>query len=272
MEPKIDRVLGVKLPISVGTAMVFESTSFDIKNWSNYLFVNLRTLYRNYVQSYSAADRVRLKEMDFLQTYLNEVAEFERLVLEMSNNRVKPIFYYPTYKSVGKLLPHAERKEYNPDGFDLVEENLWDYIKKNGLMTPFNYEVVDSELPQLISEPITLLSSFVVDLLSAKYFPKVTLLESFTGKLKRRDEWYTKINLYKGKKPLEVKVPFNKFTIQIFGDKSGAFKGAHVSLRNVVREMAEQNHWSPVTSNDKIRYSISKIKDSKLKDLLLKYL
>lgn len=271
MKPKIERVLGVKLPISVGTAMIFESNTFDIRLWSNRLYVNLRTLYRNFVQSYSAADRTKLNEQQFLEDYLNEVAEFERLVLEQSSNRVKPYFYYPTYKSVPRYLPHTELKEYNPDGFDLVEQHLWEYVKRHGLMTPFNYEVIDTELPQ-VNEPITLISSFVVDLLSANRFPKVVLLESFTGKLKKREEWYTKINVYRGKKANDIKVPFNKFTIQVFGDKSGALKGSHISIRNAVREMAEKDHWSPVTSNDKIRYSISKIKDSKLKDLLLKYL
>lgn len=267
---KPERILGAKVPISVGTAMIFESPTFDIRLWPNSLYVNLRTLYRNYIQSFPAAERVKLSEKELLQGYLDEVAEFERLVLEVSKGKVKPFFYYPTYESLSRLLPLSEKKEYNVDGFDLVEQQMWQYVKKHGLMTPFNYTEIDTNLPPN-HEPTLLLSSFVVDLLSAYKFPKLTLLESFTGKIKNRADWYTKINVNKGKSKPTFTVPFNKFTIQIFGDKSGALKGADLQLRSVVRKMAEQDHWSPVTSMDKIKYSISKLKDSKMKELLLKY-
>lgn len=268
---KPERVLGAKILISVGTAMVFESPVFDIRTWPKNLYVNLRTLYRNYIQSFPASERTKLDEKSLLQGYLDEVAEFERLVLEISKGKVNPFFYYPTYTSLSTLLPFSEKKEYNVDGFDLVEQQMWSYVKKHGLMTPFNYVEIDSTLPPS-HEPTLLLSSFVVDLLSVYKFPKLLLLESFTGKIKNRAEWYTKINVNRNKTKPTFTVPFNKFTIQIFGDKSGALKGADLQLRSIVRKMAEQDHWSPVTSMDKIKYSISKIKDSKIKELLLKYL
>ena len=237
----ITRILGGKYPLSVGTALVLECDSFDMRKWPNLLYVNLRTLYRNYVASIPVEQRGLLKPAPFIQDYLNEVAEFERIIKELSHNRIKVFFYYPEYKDLTTVLPYTDFKEYNPDNFDEVEVNLWKHVKQHGLMTPFNYEIVTQGLPPA-NEAVLLLSSFVVDLLSASQFPILFLLESYTGKIKRRQEWYTKINAGKLRKQ-EVTVPFNKFTIQIFGDKSGALKGSDKELRKVVREMAIKDHW-----------------------------
>ena len=268
--PEIYRLLGGTYPISMGTALVLENKDFDIKKWPNMLYINLRTLYRNYVHSIPIEFRAKVKRNRILQEYLEEVSEVERLVKELSNNRVKVFFYYPTYKSLGHLLPKTDKRKYNPDMFDDIELNMWKYIKETKMMTPFNYTEIEQELPKC-HEPTMVLTSFVVDLLSAYNFPVLYLLESFTGKIKRRQEWYTKINASTKKEP-NIIVPFNKFTIQIFGDKSGALTGAELKLRTAVREMALKDHWSPVTSMDKIKHSISKLKDTNLKDLIYKYL
>nr|DAT18078.1 MAG TPA: hypothetical protein [Caudoviricetes sp.] len=267
----MERLLGSKYHISLGTAMVFESPEFDIRKWPNLMYVNLRTLYRNYVHSYPKEMYSSLNTKTFIQMYLDEVSEFERLVKEVSNGRVTTYFYYPRYEQIDRKLPHIEFKEYNPESFDVVELNMWEYVKRQGLVTPFNYDELKGDLPPA-REPVLLLSSFIVDLLSAPNFPMLLLIESFTGKIKKRQEWYTKINFGKGKSAEGVYYPFNKFTMQIFGDKSGALKSAPRELRMLVRSMAKQDRWSPMTTNDRIRYSISKIKDFNLKQLLLSYL
>ena len=266
------RLLGGKYPLSLGTALIFESKEYDIKKWPNLMYINLRTLYRNYVQSYTHEDRLRMHDFrDFLHHYLEEVAELERIIKEESHNRIKVYFFYPHYKRLHHVLPKVEEKEYNPDKFDEVEENMWKHVKRYGLMTPFNYEEIEQELPKA-NEPVIMLTSFVVDLLSAYNFPILYLLESFTGRIKRRQEWYTKINVGKDKIHGNITVPFNKFTVQIFGDKSGALTKADIELRKVVKEMAIKDHWTPLTTMDKIKYSISKLSNAKLKELLFKYL
>lgn len=266
----MERLLGGKYPISLGTALIFEQKDFDITKWPRLLYINLRTLYRNFVASIPVEKRHRIHYPTFVQDYLYEVAEVERIIKELSHNRIQLFFYYPRYKQFDKLLPQAEMKDYNPENFDEIELMLWKYVKQKGLMVPFNYEIVEQELPPA-REPILLLSSFVIDLLSAARFPSITLLESYTGKLKKRPEWFTKLNL-RSTKENPVEIPFNKFTIQIFGDKSGAIQGASRQLRSAVREMAMKDHWTPVTSTEKIKYSISKLKDVEIKKSLSKYL
>lgn len=267
----IPRQIGGKYPLSLGTALIFESPEFDIKRWPNLLYVNLRTLYRNYVASIPKEHYSKIDSIAFTQTFLDEVFNFESIVKEVSSNRVKVYFYYPRYDKFDKVLPKSEKLTYNPDMFDDIEINMWEYVKRSKLMVPFFYEEIGQELPPS-NEPTLLLTSFIIDLLSSHSFPVLYLLESYTGKIKKRQEWYTKIKFGQVKGMDDVTYPFNKFTIQVFGDKSGFIKGSDPNVRRIVREMAKQDHWSPVTGVEKIKYSISKLKDFKIKELLYSYL
>lgn len=267
----VERLLGGSYPISLGSALVFESPVFNIASWPNLIYINLRTLYRNYVASIPKEQYGNIESVSFTQTYLEEVSEIETIIRELSGGRIKIFFFYPRYDKFDKVLPKSERLVYNPDMFDDVELNMWDYVKQQELVVPFFYEEVSQELPPS-NEPTLLWTSFVLDLLSASRFPTLMLLESYTGKIKKRPEWYTKIKFGKFKDADEISYPFNKFMIQIFGDKSGFIKGAEPALRKVVREMAKNDRWSPITGPEKIKYSISKLKDFKLKEILYSYL
>lgn len=266
----MERLLGAKYPISLGTACVLENKDFDMRKWPNLLYVNLRTLYRNYVQSYHRNDYNKIKEMPFMDAYLEEVANFESIIRQLSNQRIRVFFYYPTYSKLKKVLPSTVLKDFTKCGFDEIEDNMWAYVKKHGLMTPFLYKTIDQELPRS-NETVLVLTSFVIDLLSAPNFPTLLLLESFTGRIKKRAEWGSKINVG-GDRNKRLLLPFNPFTIQIFGDKSGALKGADARLRKVVRELAETNHWSPITNMSKIKTAVSMLKDPEIKKQLMKYL
>lgn len=264
---RIERVLGAQYPISVGTALIFESEYFDPRSWPNLFYINLRTLFRNYVASIPTDKRHRVRMEEAMGEFFMEVSEVERIVKEVTNNRVKIFFYYPEYE-LDELLPKINvAVDYNPDEFDDVEVNLWDYADRKKLVIPFFYQKINDGLPAA-SEPILLLSSFVNDLLYVNRFPLVVLIESFTGKMKKRQEWWTKINLGKVKNLSEIKIPFCRFTLQVFGDKSGAFRGQDKEVRKAVRDLAVQCNWTPATTTDKIRSNLSKIKDIEIRNLL----
>lgn len=265
------RLLGGKYLISMGTAMIFESSEFDIRKWPNLMYLNLRTLYRNYVASIPTDYQKHVKVKDMLEDFFKEVAEVETIIKEVSQNRVKVLFYYPRYEHLDKILPEVTVLDYNPGIFDQLELDMWAFAKRNKLMIPFFYTEVKGELPRA-NEPVLLLSSFITDLLSAHLFPALYLIESFTGKIKKRQEWYTKLKVGNVKNKEQIGMPFNKFTIQVFGDKSGAYKGQDRQIRKIVREMAINDHWSPITTKDKIRTSISKINDRDIKKILLELL
>lgn len=262
------RLLGGRYLISMGTAMLFEADSFDPRKWPNLMYLNLRTLYRNYVASIPTEYQRHVKVKEMLGDFFKEVSEVERIIKEVTQNRVKLFFYYPRYEHLDKVLPEVTVLEYNPGIFDQLELDMWAFAKRNELLVPFFYTEVKGELPKA-NEPVLLLSSFVTDLLSAHNFPALYLIESFTGKIKKRQEWHTKINIGNVKNKDQIGMPFNKFTIQVFGDKSGAYKGQDRQIRKIVRDMAVNDHWSAITTRDKIRSSINKIKDYDIKKLLL---
>lgn len=265
------RLLGGRYLISLGSAMIFESPEFDVKKWPNLFYLNLRTLYRNYVASIPTEFHPRVKLVEMLKDFFREVAEVERIIKEVSNNRVKIMFYYPRYEHLDKVLPEVTTLEYNPGVFDQLELDMWAFAKRQELLVPFFYQEVKAEIPAA-REPVLLLSSFVTDLLSASNFPALYLIESFTGKIKRRQEWYTKINIGNVKNKENILIPFTKFTIQVFGDKSGAYRGQDRQIRKIVRDMAVREHWSPLTTKEKIKTSIKKLSDRNIKDLLLSLL
>lgn len=267
----IPRKLGNKYNLSLGTSAIFESPYSEPNKWNNLMYVNIRTLFRNYVSSYDSKDYPRIEDAEFTQLFMDEVAEFERLVKEVTDNRVKTIFYYPKYNNLRKLLPHLERNQYNPSIFDDVEENMWMDIQSNQKWIPFNIEIIDENGFEQSFLDVTILTSFVVDLLQAAKFSSLTLLESYTGKLKKRQEWYTKLKL-PSRKDNPYKVPFNKFTLQIYGDKSGFFKTTDRKMKDLVTTMAIEDNWLPIATLDRVRASIKKLKGYDLKELLYSYL
>lgn len=268
MDISTKRLLGGKYFISMGTAMIFESSEFDIRKWPNLMYLNLRTLYRNYVASIPTDYQKHVKVKDMLEDFFKEVSTVETIIKEVSQNRVKILFYYPRYEHLDKVLPEVTVLDYNPGIFDQLELDIWAFAKRNQMLIPFFYQEVKGELPPA-NEPVLLLSSFITDLLSASRFPALYLIESFTGKIKKRQEWHTKLKIGNVKNIDQIGIPFNKFTIQVFGDKSGAYKGQDRVIRKVVREMAINDHWSPITTRDKIRTSINKLKDHDIKKILL---
>ena len=102
------RLLGGKYFISMGTAMIFESSEFDIRKWPNLMYLNLRTLYRNYVASIPTDYQKHVKVKDMLEDFFKEVSTVETIIKEVSQNRVKILFYYPRYEHLDKVLPEVQ--------------------------------------------------------------------------------------------------------------------------------------------------------------------
>lgn len=266
----LHRLLDNQYNISPGTAGVFNGPYADPSKWQPILYVNIRTLYRNFIASLDLKQPQSVSDNEFIETFLNEVTEFERLVKELTDNRVATLFYYPEYKEIDKRLPHLKRKQYNPSIYDEVEENMWSKLQQEQRFLPINVEFIGEEGFPSNYLDITMLTSFAVDLLEAPKFNTITLLESFTGKLKKRQEWYTKLNLPKSN-DYEYRVPFNKFTLQVFGDKSGFYQRPDIQMRRFVSQMAKEDNWLPIATIERLKASIRKVKGYELKEKLYSY-
>ena len=94
------------------------------------------------------------------------------------------------------------------------------------------------------------------DLLSYSKFKRLDLLESHTGKLKKKNLWYTK---YNNGSELGM-MPFDRVLIQIFGD-SDLFHPMTLQLRNEIIALAKAKHWTFATTKDKINADIRTLKN-----------
>lgn len=261
------------LPLSVGTGLAIDA----IKDLTGYetLWINIRTLWRNLYESVETEHRVSLfngnkptdKAVTAFAATLREEIGFIRSHLAATLGGVR--FYYLGYRDLPKKYPHAILKypstelqiryaEFMDRTLDvLLEADTEQYIEQDK-----GSEIRGEATSSLI------MTHYPTDLLSRFKFKKLRLLESHTGAVKSRSEWYTKLT---DGKELKI-VPFNHFTIQIFGDGGTHFGRYPIKIRKALLELAVQYKWNPTTSEDRIRLSLSRMSDRYAAAQLLKVL
>ena len=95
---------------------------------------------------------------------------------------------------------------------------------------------------------------------------KLELIESHTGAIKPFPLWSSKFS-----GTIKVELPFNAFTLKVFGD-GVHFLGKRPTLKKAVLAQAEADHWTGLTTEDKIRDSLKKIADPTVKAELMELL
>lgn len=68
--------------------------------------------------------------------------------------------------------------------------------------------------------------------------PKVDLIESYWGTVKKKDQFYTKLNGLK-----DIPVPFNSATHQLFGDSTLIAAKAMRGTKKTLLELAQKHNW-----------------------------
>lgn len=258
----VDRVFGAH-QISIGTSLAVEAVTAtgefegkskpDIQKY-NKLLLNVRTLVRNAHGAFEdLKDAVRHETL--LEAIKLDIEAIKEVVSATSPNTLC-VPYFCTYESKRKTFPLAVFKtpqSIKQVAYSGVEEELYKTIEESieGLV------VFDTELSG--SDDTLIVTHMPQDLLSVKKFPKLSLLESHTGKIKNRTEWYTKLN---GKDP---NVPFNRVFLQLFGD-GVMFTPQDLKVRRVVRKIAAEHNWNQTTTKDKINYSFQRANEPNVKD------
>jgi hypothetical protein len=116
----------------------------------------------------------------------------------------------------------------------------------------FNFEITGHHPASLI------VTHFPVDLFGRYRFNQLDLLESHTGKIKPPAQWNTKLS---AKREETDMLPFNPFTLQVFGDNQ-QFVHQLPRVKEAVVETAKATGWSSVTTMEKIRMTLEKqVKD-----------
>lgn len=257
------------------------------------IWLNGYTLLRNIVSSISTTDEKHKFLMDsknveyLIITFLEELKAIEDLLKE---NKYVPILFIPNYKK-NKNLHKLDRNILEAKDTDslsgktvILISKAIDYLKAsktydNLLSDTKDYllsnSMVGAEYLSLLLmelktgykiKPTTtggdlVMTHFYIDMLNIKYFPKLSLLESHTGKIKKHYEINSK---YPTLKNMDFKsvVPFSEKMYYIFGD-SNLLKPYSAKLRRLLYELFLNNKINSTST----KASVDKIIESNAKEI-----
>lgn len=263
-------------PLSIGTSLALESLGGfgEFPNESppihkhDELWVNLRTLFRNCFNAIERTVRTELMATDLVNGLIDDIQVLLSTIELRSVGRMNVIFYLNSFKSFTKEFPNGKWRELSTPKqifeHDLEEKTLKlfmkDFQESIGVdVKEFNVKITAK------SGNAVILTHYPTDLLWRSSFQQLTLLESHTGALKSRAEWYTKLT---GGKRYN-RIPFNRMTMQVFGDGNLLFSSMSPKIKNRILEIAESDDWTPVTTDEKVRHSINKLYDPREKVFFL---
>lgn len=249
------------LGMSVGTSLAFEGEGANSIRTADTIMFNLRTLIRNAQQAYESGD----KEATDVNQLAEDVSSDLRIIggwLDQArkNKPIQMVVYCPDYSRLKSDFPKADLVDHSKDSKSATEKQKANYalvakvVEK--LVKQYGKMIVETKakLPPFNGKGIVL-THHVVDLTTAAGVGRLWLLESHTGTLKPFTLWYTKLT---GGNELHY-IPFNRLTIQIFGDKSTNFKASSHGIRELVKKLAQDNHWTSATTMGRIRGTISSL-------------
>ena len=246
------------LGMSVGTSLAFEGQGAAEVPLADTVLFNLYTLVRNAYQAYEKDDR----EANDPDRIAEDVSSDLRLLGEWINKvrgrkPIQMIVYCPDYDRLDSDFPKARLWKAESDKQKAYAKLAEQVIKK--LKQQYDKLIVSLRhgLPEYTGRGIVL-THHVVDLTFVKGVGRLFLLESHTGLLKPFTLWYTKLT---GGSELHY-MPFNRLTIQIFGDRSTNFKTSSQGIRDLVKKLAQDHKWTSATTLSRIRSTINGLPQS----------
>jgi len=260
-------------PCSIGTSLALESLAtgpnptydperiqpphVDITQYDD-VWINIFTLFRNILGSIDKNGFSKVTPAAIKDVLEEEISLIKQLIQDISYGKVKCVFYVSDYTGLEHKYPHGKlrndttikQKTYTA----LLVNTINGFFKDNGKTEDILHFKLKLEPPE--KKNVLIITSYAIDLLNSKKFKNLDLLESHTGKLLSKALWYTKF--YEGKNL--VRIPFNHYFLQIFGDKS-TFHPWPKATRTEIIAIAEKYKWTYNTSDDRVRFGIENIKD-----------
>lgn len=264
-------------PLSIGTSLALESLCGfgEFENDKPHidkideLRVNLRTLFRNFLGSIDKYVRETGRVSDFIDYFAEDLLILSTTIEQRSKGRVKVSFFLPKYTSAGfnKRFPKGILK-VPKTAKQVLEHNLEEDVLKLFMSKPeykerYSVDSVDFD-DKYRGDKTCILTNYPADLLNASHYSKLWLLESHSGGIKSNEQWYTKLT---GGKNLHS-IPFNKLTLQVFGDNNTLFSARERKLKTALIELSEQKGWSSVTTIEKVKFDIWRMQNGEEKALL----
>ena len=282
-DPRAEQALSSRelgqIPVSIGTSLALEGAfgilednhnANPIINNVDVVYVNIRTLIRNMVGAIETEALHSVFPEDLAYILVNELTTIEQAVSVFTEGRVKVQPYLCNYRQLPKRFQFAILKNAN------TERQRWAALREENTVIEFKNILhehpsiipieTDMDLPR-DNRRVLLLSNYAIDLLQRYRFSAITLLESHTGATKPPALWYTKLTNGKDL----TNIPFDRMTLQFFGDNGNLFTGFPIKYRRVMLDIAVKNHWTALTTKDLIISSIKKAYEPEL-ELLVKNL
>lgn len=271
--------------VSVGTSLALETI---LHNWPIFdlervapdkvslhkysrVWINLRTIARNLHNSVSSEYKETLRPTDLGEAIAEEAWTVAQAIMQASSNSVQATVYWPKYEQLEKAFPTASIRKPNTDKQKAIDKLMHEALNhaERSLETNHrtHYRKVNLKIDPGSYASTLMLTHMPVDLLSAKRFGNLELLESHTGLVKTKNQWYTK--LYGGKALSTI--PFCEMSLQVFGDDH-SFHPMNIAVKREVLSIAQTNNWSWMTTEGKIRADILKHPENAFKIEMLKLL
>lgn len=264
------RAMG-RLPISLPTAIAIETVlglnenqpNTAIKN-KRELWINVTTLVRNLYSSLDKETQGVVSDIELANTVIDEMEIIDSSIKEYGN-RLSVTYYFTHYTKLNRLYPNASFREVKTDKQKFLAallDNASSNIKQ--IDTQGKIKLFDINIEPMLSPDAIILTHNAVDLTSDKHFKDLVLIESHTGKIKTKKDWYTKLSAT-DKSPL---LPFNRAIMSIFGD-SEVFRPLSVKYRKIILETAEKHNWSALTTLERMKLTLQFHPDKELvKDIV----
>ena len=261
-------------PVSIGTALALESVlepvqsvydparvipqKVDLSKYK-YHYFNIKTLLRNII---GAVDNKNLAIQDIqggYDTVMEEIEIITDLYNKYTDNSVKPVFYITNIKRTNRYKHLIKLRNISPNAtptHSFIEEIAHTVISHHRQEHfPFDIELfvdyVGRGSGTVGHMPSSLITTHLpYELLSYTGFSKLDLLESHTGKLKTKYDWYTKYHKL-GKEDMST-LPFYERLLYFFGDNV-MFAPHSITLRRQVLNLSRSKRWTPHTSELKIK-------------------
>ena len=269
----LDRVTG-SYPLSIATCLAMESIGMGPQkpydpdrvvpnhiNLEEYdeVWVNLLTLIRNIFGANETSPAL-IEPETVSEVLFDELDVIEQIIKDYSPVKKPKVFWYiskhthlKTEFKRAKLREDrtAKQKELTDAYIGVIE----DFIPKAGFSEE-KFQCFEGRLQPKQKVRALVLNHYAIELLDHDKFKQLDLLESHTGAVKGRLQWYSK--LYNGNNL--VRIPFTKQFLQVFGDTT-LISPHELPLRKAVLQIAEQYKWTPATTTDRINYGLDQIKD-----------
>lgn len=263
------------LPISIGTAIAIQSLmGYDkdglpkreksVLPQFDSLYINIRTLIRNFIGGQPSEMRDRLKPEDAYYGISADLKVINEVLVRMAGPDFSIMPYLCLFNDLEHRFPNAAWRQADTDkqkAAKKFEDAVIKMIEKPGVTDPSSrvlfyktkmdrYVGVNKALEGKLPRQSLILTHMPIDLLSAPFFTKLVLIESHTGAFKSEKEWNTKL---KGFKPDMQRLPFNTMTLQLFGDSGDMFlPRASTKMKNVIIALAKKYQWNPFTTTNRM--------------------